>query len=433
MKGTQARSYIIELDGKTYRFLRNRLEQIDLFKDTPDTSDVWLVSDLENALTRKMTVNAPVRYAEIIARKAMQESGEFDEPVSLITHWKARVDRTTTHILFTALPTRLYTRYHKWARGRDHAVLLFPLFVVLESVLERTAGKKPLAIFFHHDRFVDILIGDKRNIVYANRCAAVDNTQEQSAVLWDMVRADLRKVESENGIRVNRVLTLNWVDTDPVPPWPPEENKTLLSIGERTVFFGTEKRTVSFLEALHMQSALRAHTPASEKFLYGVQQLRPALNFLFLMAVVFFTAGALWTHGHNKKLTRKAAVLKGRLAAMHRQVPLEKIPYQEVMSFVRRLDRYHTQPSFRHVVNDISAAVPPGMSVQVLKADYTDNSVHVEVFGRADSSFGNAYTGFQRLTKTLRHKGYHVDDTRFDTAIRRSEFLVKLTKRFHEN
>lgn len=433
MKASYARTYIIELDGKTYRLSGNRLEPINAPKDAPDTGDVWLVSDLENALTRKMTVNAPLRYAEIIARKAMQESGEFDEPVSLITHWKARVDRTTTDILFTALPTRLYTQYRAWATQRDHAVLLFPLFVVLQGVLKRMAGTKPLAVFFHHDRFVDILIGDKNKIVYANRCAAVDNSQEQSVVLWDMVRADLRKVESENNIRVDRVLALNWADANPVPPWPPEENRTLLSIGKRTVFLEAQKYTVSFLEALRMQSPWQSHAPAGEKLLYSVERLRPALNFLFLTAVTFFMAGTLWYHGRSESLSRQAAVLKGRLAAMHRQVPLEKIPYQDVMSFVRQLERYHTQPGFRHVINDISAAVPSGVSVQVFKADYVDNALHVEIFGRADSSFGDAYTGFQSLTEALQHKGYHVDDTRFDTAVRRSEFLVKLTKRFDES
>lgn len=433
MKHPHARQYVIELDGATYRFSGNRLEKIDALGDVSDTCDLWVVSDLENALTRKMTVNAPVRYAEIIARKTMQESGEFDEPVSLITHWKNKVDRTTTDIFFTALPTRLYTRYRELSKQRENTVLLFPLFVVLEGVVKRMAGREHLAVFFHHNRFVDILIGNTNSITYANRCAAVDESQAQSAALWDMVRADLERAEEESNLPINRMLFLNWIDTDSAPAWLRDEKKTLLSIEKRTIFFGPEQRNASFLQAMSMQSALRSHAPAWEKLLYGVQRSLPALNLVFALAVLFFLGAYLWCDYQGGKLTRQVAVLKGRAAAMHRQVPFEKIPYEEVLSFVGDLEVYRRTPGFRRVVNDVSEAVPKGVSIQVLKADYSHDAVHMEIFGRADASFDDAYRGFQGLANILRQKGYHVDDTRFDTAIRRSEFLMTLTRKFDED
>ena len=48
------RAYAIELDGNLYRVLGNRLEQIIDLKDLE--GDYWLVSDMQEAISRTMTV-----------------------------------------------------------------------------------------------------------------------------------------------------------------------------------------------------------------------------------------------------------------------------------------------------------------------------------------------------------------------------------------
>ena len=56
--GTYSRQYIIELDGVTYRCSGDKLEQIVDLKDVQ--GDTWFISDLQAAMGRTMTVEAPV-------------------------------------------------------------------------------------------------------------------------------------------------------------------------------------------------------------------------------------------------------------------------------------------------------------------------------------------------------------------------------------
>ena len=99
----------IELDGITYLCSGAGIEYIDDLKDIE--GDKWLVSDLHGSISRTMTIEAPAKYTEVMLRKKLQESGEYDEPISVLTHWRHKKERNTTDVFFTTVPTRIYDRY----------------------------------------------------------------------------------------------------------------------------------------------------------------------------------------------------------------------------------------------------------------------------------------------------------------------------------
>ena len=78
------RQYVIELDGVIYSLKGNRLKQI---KDLNGSKgEFCFITEMQETISRTMTVEAPVKYAEFVVRKRLQESGDFDEPVkSLIS------------------------------------------------------------------------------------------------------------------------------------------------------------------------------------------------------------------------------------------------------------------------------------------------------------------------------------------------------------
>ena len=98
---------MIELDGETYRFSRDRLDPISGIKDIQ--ADMSLVSDMQEAISRTITIESPAKYTEIMARKRLQESGEFDEPISVIAHWKKRKGKNLTPLC----------RFYHWHREKD--------------------------------------------------------------------------------------------------------------------------------------------------------------------------------------------------------------------------------------------------------------------------------------------------------------------------
>jgi len=422
-----ARQYVVELDGVTYLCSDDELGQIGDLKDI--RGDTWFVSDFEKAIARTMTVEAPVKYAEMMVRKKLQETGEFDEPISVINHWKRKKGKNATDIFFTAVPTRLYYRYLEDIKAHEDSVLLFPLFSVLHGVLRRMRHPKPAAVVFQHSRFADLLIGTNKTVIYANRCVAFDTSEEQISAVWDMVKTDITAAEEEHRIKVDRILLLKWIDSGADPAWSDDSQQEILSMEEEKLSCNGEDYSVSFLKALRMSSGIRALSPPLEKVSYYSRRSLPFLNIIFLAAILLCVAGYL-SYGHKADLLGQQLVAaQGQIAGLQHGAPVQEIPYKETLSFVRDLARYRKLPSYKRIVSDISEALPKGASVEVLKVDYAEDEVKIEIFGKTKDPFDLTYKGYQRFIDVLTHRGYAVAESRLDTEIRESKFLARLTKK----
>jgi hypothetical protein len=69
------------------------------------------------------------------------------------------------------------------------------------------------------------------------------------------------------------------------------------------------------------------------------------------------------------------------------------------------------------------------MVLENLKIDYTDDTIEIELYGQIAAPFAVAYKGYQSFQAALRRQGYTIVEHRFDTAIQRSTFIVRFSKR----
>jgi hypothetical protein len=423
-----SRLYAIELDGITYTFSGDRIEQIVDLKDIE--GDRFFVSDMQEAITRTMTVEAPVRYVEVMVRRKLQESGEFEEPVSIITHWKRRKGKNAADIFFTALPTRLYYQYLDQIKEHEDSVLLFPLYSVLYQALKNIRPQDPVAIVFQHSRFADLIIGTKKRIYYANRCIAFDTSEEQISGLWDMVKTDIRTIETENRIKVARILLLNWIDSGIPPGWQ-DETEQVYSFEEEAISFSEKEYHISFLKALRMLSGISGISPWTDKTLYYTRRSSPYFNAIFFLGALSLIGGYFWYGQKVDLLQNDLIALEQKRNAIQMETSREtpQLEYKETLAFVRELAFYQRAPSYKEVINDISDARSSDMKVDVLKIDYSKDEMMAEIFGMVQAPFDLAYKGYQGFVETLTKKGYFIKESSFNTEINSSEFLLTFKKR----
>ena len=425
-----SRQYAIELDGATYGFADGSLELIDDLKALD--GDKWLVTDLQEAISRTITIEAPGKYAELMVRRQLQESGEFEEPVSVIVHWQKRRGKNTTDIFFTAIPSRLHRYYFENIREYEDNVLLFPLYTVLFGVLKHIRPKEPVAIVFQHNRFAELIIGDRKRVYYANRSLAFDTSKEQIKNLWETVRLDIKAVEDENRIKVLKVFYLNWIDSGIEPEWPDDMASEFYSFEEEDVAFQGEIRQVSFFDALNVQSGLQSASSFIEKASYYTRRWAPRLNAIFFLIILLLATGYFWSDQKTAGLQKNVRVLeqeieKIKLKTAH--MDISQAEYRNTTEFVKDLAYYKRAPSYKQIINDLSEALFTEVKLEVLKMDYSDNEVKLELFGRTTAPFDKAHQGYKRFLKILKRKEYVVKESRFETEIKESQLLIKLKKR----
>lgn len=420
--------YAFELDGVNYWYSGNILSQVPELKGS--SGNMWLVTDMVSSVSRFMTVDAPPSSAEFVVRQKLQEAGEFDGPVTVIPHMKKKAGSSATDILFTALPTNIYNEYTKRVRESNDAIMLFPIYEILLGILRKKRGGDYKAVIFQHNRFADIIIGAGDKVVYANRCVAFSTEEEQIEHLWDAVKKDIETVEQDHRIKVAGITLLTWIDSSPIPDRADTFTEKVQLYPAEEIIFDKERPVASFIRAVKKQSATSSVSPGLDKIAYYAERILPLLNILIFIAILGLAGGG--TYFRDKANAQKETIhsLESRMyrADDFKPVALSD-DFKDTLSFVREVYFSKNAPSFKQIVNDISSACATDMIIEVMKIDYAKNAVRLEIYGHVNASFDQAHKGYQRFLLTMKAIGYSVQENRFDTDIKASTFLLKLTRR----
>lgn len=424
------KKYLIELDDELFEFAAKSktLKPLDNLQEV--SGDLHLITDFQGAISKIMIVEAQYRYVEIIVARKLQEAGEFDEPVIIITHWKQKAGKNSSQIFFTAIPTRIYLQYQEDIKEREDSLILFPLYGVLLDFLKALHPKKPAAVLFLHGRFADLIIGTKNKIHYVNRLVAFDKSDQQIESLWKRIRSDIETLEKDKRISVKYLYYLNWFDQETLPEWPTDSTLELIACDKEQITLKDTAYKSSFLKSLKKISAFHSINSIFDKICFFSKKIAPYGNIMFLLFSLILIGG-------HWKYQKKSNLIEQQITKTTKQI--EKISVNSVdtmpltilndtLGFVKDLASYKKISSFNQVLNDISAVLNPELVVEDLKLEYTADELRVELSGNSSTPFDKAYQGFQMIIKGLESNNYKVEQSRFDTKIRSSRFFIKLKK-----
>jgi hypothetical protein len=386
---------------------------------------------MQEAISQTMTVEVEPKYAELIVDRKLRESGDFDEPVTVIAHRKKKKGAKTTDIFFSALPPRLYRYYVDLIQLHEDCILLFPLSSILAGVLKRTRTPKPVCVIFQHSRFADLIIGTRKRVYYTNRFVAFDSSDEQIASLWETIRSHIREVATEHRIQLDQIILLNWIDSGAAPDWPESTEYRVRSYENEKVHFNGDAHHISFLKAIDCQSAAGAAVSLIDKARYYAGRFAPHAMVAFLAFCLLLVAATFWYRQQSDFLKQKLHTLEAKIAATQINSP-DTISLAELdssLAFVKDLAFYRRAPAYKTVLNDMADGFAPGMLLETLKMDYSADEIQIEAFGRIRAPFKHAYKGYQRCLHHLTGKGYVVTGNHFDTEIKDSQFLITFGKK----
>ena len=423
-----AMPYAIELDGGLIRGDKGELHPLSDLSHIKGNCRV--VSDFQNAIARMMTVEADARYVELMISRKLQETGEFDEPVTVIPHWKRQRGKNTTDIFFTALPSKQYFRYLELvAEHRDHLIIL-PLQCLLLTMIRKYAGQRPVAAAIQHDRFADILIGTRKKIWYANRVVAFDNSDEQMQALWETIRSDIDAVGKQQHQPIQSLYTANWIDSGPLPRWTDADAPELISVEECPVTMDQKQLKASLPVLIHETSVRHAVASRADKLFCMARRALPYFNCALLLAALLLGGYGMWHKNRSAALTGQIQNLRRAAIQIQEKIPAqaESVPYEPTLAFVQSLWSCRNLPTYNQILNDVSQDMDGALKIENINANYTDDKVEVKAFGRVNAPFETAYKGYQALQNRLRRQGYTIVDQRFDTQINASSFLIHFVK-----
>lgn len=422
----QKRKYLIELDGLYYRFSDGEVTQLEDYQT--EEADFWFISDLPESISRLMSLDTIPKYADILAGKKLQESGELVESPQVIRHWHKKRGKNRTDFFFTALPSRIYQQYVDYIERSNNSVMLFSIYSLLLRIIQKTSSKKPVALIFRHSRFADILIASSKQVYSANQFTAFDQSQEYLNSLWEMIERDIERVEKENRITVDKTLLVNWFDAVDQPAWKDDPARKFYSIETTEAQFEGQKQSCSFLKALDFLTIGSSISDTREKIFYLSGITAPYANYALLFFALFFFAGSFWYSYKTGDVQKEIVSTQATLDNVVQVALEEEIFYLDKISFLEKLDYCRQIPSFKQVVNDISTSLSKDMVVEQLRIENQPEKMSAELLGSVDADFKKSYRGYQLLISNLQKNNYTITDSSFNTQIRNAEFILKFEK-----
>lgn len=420
--------YAVELNGSIFQSQHGELAPLDDLGHIE--GDCLVVTDFQDAIARTMTVEADTRYVELMISRKLQETGEFDESVTVITHWKKKRGKNVTDIFFTAMRSKQYYHYLEMVAEHGGHLVLLPLQSILLTMLQKYGKAQPVAVVFQHDRFADVLIGTRKKVWYANRVVAFDSSDEQMTALWETLRSDIASVGTEHRRPINHVYVADWIDNWGLPQWTDDDGPELIPVEKSTVSLDQAPTQVSLPILIHETPKRNAVASRKDKLLLAARRVLPYFNAAMLLAVFLLGVCGFW-------YDRQADLFSAQIEKMHqdaveiqRQIPLwtSAVPYKSELNFIQGLWISRQLPTYSQILQDVRQGMSSTLKIENLNAIYSDGKVEVKAFGSVSAPFETAHKRYRALQDRLRKRGYRILTEQFDTQINASSFLIHFAK-----
>jgi len=418
--------YAIELDGHIYNLSGQNLAEKNRLQDIQGCR--LLVTDFENSISRVMQVASDIKYAQAMVARTLQNEGEFDEPVSVITHWKKKRGKKNSEIFFTALPTRIYLQYLDRIEGHDDIVFMTGIFAVLGNLIQKIAPEDPVAVVFRHERFADLVIGKKNQFFFATQCVAFDTQNKQIDTLWETISREIENAVRENSINLKQLVCLNWIDiANDIPETSFPEITRYIFESEPITHEGKIFH-VSFIRAVTQFPVFKAITHEKGRLIYCAEKISPFIITFLIAATIMFSFGAFSLRSKTKSLEKNIVSIEKRMQILNRSVSFQIKDNNPLptLEFIDSIFSSSNLPSYKDIVNDISMGTSPAFTMEQLQARYLDRQVKISLKGVIHADFDKAYKGYQNLLSSLLTNGYEIEHNIFMTQIHSSRFELEL-------
>ncbi|MBF0213496.1 MAG: hypothetical protein HQM00_08025 [Magnetococcales bacterium] len=483
MKKALLDQWIMDVDGAACQVQRRMAEPLEEIASVKGNK--WVITDFGGAVPRFMTIDAPVKYAEIMLQRRLQDQGEIGENARICTHWKrARGDRSTD-IFFTAVEGDLLGAFEDRAREDVDHHLFFSVYAVMYACLRDFSKNRMTLLMFEHDRHVDLLLGRSGQVLAASRVSGYSNAREVKEQQVETVGHELQAMLAELHGKLELIVHSGWmrgVETEAASTtgfsssgrstgfsafsqfetreaatqtgWASSESASLGKEQSRLMTVewgqklarnfnvpikllkpklyeikGDEFVVSSFQEAMSHLDVGDAISPAIDRYQYLAQRLMPWMTILSLLIVSGLYLGGLWMQRQTALVNEEIQKLTDIGSAAALKVEPVDPEFPRMVEFTDGLNRLKTASSFQGVLVDISNSMNGKVVFDQLIVEYNDRIKAVMTLkGRIKSPFAQASQEHENFVGALISRGYRVIKSDLSTDVAELLFTLKLER-----
>ncbi|NGZ06425.1 MAG: hypothetical protein G8237_08715 [Magnetococcales bacterium] len=463
MKKSAQDQWIVDVDGVACHMQERAAVRVEEFAAVAGSK--WIITDFAGAAARFLTVDAPARYAEVVAQRRLLESGDAREHARICTHWKRARGKTSTELFFTVVEGERLAAYEDRAHDDPDHHLLFSVHALLYACLRAFSKDKTIVVLFEHDRHVDLLLGRSGQVLAASRVSSYGVTREAKENQTDTVAQEIRALLAESQARLDEIIHFGWLigseeeeggkgrgvafsgQTRNADPMGVEQARLLavewghnlgknLNVpfrplpGRTYTLEGRGFVVTSLPEALSHLTVADAVSSSVDRLRYQARQWLP-----MVLPVAVGIVALLFLMGLGLQL--RAGLLSSeaeRLETLKQRSPLKVAPldssYPKIVQFADQLLHLKNAPTLQALLHDLSRSVPGDrIGLDQVVVEYDERSkIQITLKGRIQAEFSQASQDHETLVANLIANRLRVVKSDLATDVTELLFTLKLER-----
>ena len=430
---------VIDLDGQKFALVGRELKPVDDF--TKLTGSVIVISDFNCALQRAETISAEKRFAEAIIEKQLRERGDADGS-SKVVIVSANTVAKKTHALYTSIPSDEFSTYWSMTAGHNDHCLLVPMLSVLLRRLRAKKSATAALVFRVGNQLTLLSVKNKQPL----HCIQVSSLSDSEADWQRAVSYLNNELREQGGLDDINVEWHSWApastlhESDVESPFSLEQLFT-----ERS---GLKVETAPSTTLVSAQGEFKTSLPCLLKSVDVVDRVNGFEPLAFfkleqalpwMAALLFGLSAALYLVSENWQSVEQTNAqvvqqLKGqvdqqrlgemRAAIQDNSQPIQTLIGEENLRLLSQLSDTVDKPTVPEVIFNIRQSVPDVLNITGIRLDSFQPTLQVTVEGNAGRDLSAANYALQLMIKSLRSKGYQVQDN--GMAIKDKDNLFQL-------
>ncbi len=417
-----AEEYVYEFDGKLFIDKDQSLHPIANLDDIDGAKKI--LTDFNNqAFARVIYIESQPKYAELLAKKKINDSGEFDDSIDLHVHKKQKVS-DLTKLYCTPIPAHVLEHYRNLVASNDNGIVLSSIHDALWATIKKYNFSEPTVLVFTHYKSYEVLIASAKQVYFAGKFNAFEYDRESITSIWDVIGNEVKKIQVELSDSIKSAyLYHGGIEQEIVNVITNKLSSLSIDLTIPKVSAGKKHNLHLLMKSLDLSPLMGSFL---DKAAFFFQKNSSAINFsvVFIALSLFaFSAYAkLEIKSLNESTNNKNSAIK------QFKLPVVNIPddLAQNIGFYQQLRNTVQEKQISDVFADLATAASEYVTINKLNFSQNQSISSIKVNGNIVSSFDDAYQSYKKMIASLNSDGYTVTEELFTTNINQSDFSFVL-------
>lgn len=358
----------------------------------PDTELIYITDFFTSPGPGILELHGNAKYAEFLARKQLQDSGELSDDLQLQVLFREKINKQGCRVgytLFTQEKSKALFELHKKSR---QGFLLYDSAAAACEIYTNLKKKGPFALVLHLPQALILAAGDQKYPAQLRRYVL---TGEEQIFLPDAITAidaDLRMLEQDMGRSLSEVCWLEGLSSFDI-------QETELSWQRTTHFLPVQefkfKDQALYSGVGHVLDKLKLSQtllPKNERRTYPLLRAEPWLWIIFLAGGLFLAATTFTLRQTLQTLdiketnlyreqTKLAEEIQNTLSKAEKKIADIKLEEEHLADLAKNLHQAHNAPSISRIWNVLAKNKSTYLDVKAWQVDFFESYFELRLEG----------------------------------------------------